>query len=104
MPKTSNTLRTFTCELRLQLVAKVAVALPTYAAERQGVSETAESVRDDMLPREFGRSRESAVDARSHGSSSRHSELSVARSMMIPHGIETWKFPFRFDRVFGLPF
>jgi hypothetical protein len=26
--------------------------------------------------------------------------VSVARSMMIPHGIEEWKFPFRFDRVF----
>jgi hypothetical protein len=26
--------------------------------------------------------------------------VTVARSMMIPHGIETWKFPFRFDRVF----
>jgi hypothetical protein len=26
--------------------------------------------------------------------------VTVARSMMIPHGIETWEFPFRFDRVF----
>lgn len=26
--------------------------------------------------------------------------VTVARSMMIPHGIEEWKFPFRFDRVF----
>lgn len=26
--------------------------------------------------------------------------VTVARSLMIPHGIETWKFPFRFDRVF----
>jgi len=26
--------------------------------------------------------------------------VTVARSMMIPHGIETWKFPFQFDRVF----
>jgi len=26
--------------------------------------------------------------------------VTVARSMMIAHGIEEWKFPFRFDRVF----
>jgi hypothetical protein len=26
--------------------------------------------------------------------------VGVARSMMVPHGIETWNFPFRFDRVF----
>jgi hypothetical protein len=26
--------------------------------------------------------------------------VTVARSMMIPHGIEEWKFSFRFDRVF----
>ncbi len=26
--------------------------------------------------------------------------VTVARHMMIPHGIEEWKFPFRFDRVF----
>lgn len=26
--------------------------------------------------------------------------VTVARSMMIPHGIEAWTFPFRFDRVF----
>jgi len=26
--------------------------------------------------------------------------VTVARSMMIPHGIEEWEFPFRFDRVF----
>jgi hypothetical protein len=26
--------------------------------------------------------------------------VTVARSMMIPHGIEEWKFRFRFDRVF----
>jgi hypothetical protein len=26
--------------------------------------------------------------------------VTVARSMMIPHGIETWEFPFRFERVF----
>jgi hypothetical protein len=26
--------------------------------------------------------------------------VTVARSMMIPHGIEEWKFPFRFERVF----
>lgn len=26
--------------------------------------------------------------------------VTVARSMMIPHGIETWKFSFQFDRVF----
>jgi len=26
--------------------------------------------------------------------------VTVARSMMIPHGIDEWKFPFRFDRVF----
>ncbi len=29
-----------------------------------------------------------------------HTGVTVARSMMIPHGIETWQFPFRFDRVF----
>jgi hypothetical protein len=29
-----------------------------------------------------------------------HTGVTVARSMMIPHRIETWKFPFRFDRVF----
>jgi hypothetical protein len=29
-----------------------------------------------------------------------YSGVTVARSMMIPHGIEEWKFPFRFDRVF----
>ena len=29
-----------------------------------------------------------------------YTEVSVARSMMIPHGIEAWKFPFQFDRVF----
>jgi hypothetical protein len=29
-----------------------------------------------------------------------HTGVTVARSMMIPHGIEEWKFPFRFDRVF----
>jgi hypothetical protein len=29
-----------------------------------------------------------------------HSGVTVARSMMIPHGIGTWEFPFRFDRVF----
>ena len=29
-----------------------------------------------------------------------YSGVTVARSMMIPHGIETWKFPFHFDRVF----
>jgi hypothetical protein len=29
-----------------------------------------------------------------------HTGVTVARSMMIPHGIQTWKFPFRFDRVF----
>lgn len=29
-----------------------------------------------------------------------HTGVTVARSMMIPHGIEKWKFPFRFDRVF----
>jgi hypothetical protein len=26
--------------------------------------------------------------------------VTTARSMMIPHGIEQWRFPFRFDRVF----
>jgi hypothetical protein len=26
--------------------------------------------------------------------------VTVARSMMIPHGMEEWKFPFQFDRVF----
>jgi hypothetical protein len=26
--------------------------------------------------------------------------VGVSRSMMIPHGIETWRFPFRFDKVF----
>jgi hypothetical protein len=29
-----------------------------------------------------------------------HTGVTVARSMMIPHGIEEWKFRFRFDRVF----
>jgi hypothetical protein len=29
-----------------------------------------------------------------------YSGVGVSRSMMIPHGIETWTFPFRFDRVF----
>ncbi len=29
-----------------------------------------------------------------------HTGVTVARSMMIPHGIEIWRFPFRFDRVF----
>src|SRR5438046_1889602 len=29
-----------------------------------------------------------------------YSGVTVARSMMIPHGIEEWKFSFRFDRVF----
>jgi hypothetical protein len=29
-----------------------------------------------------------------------YSGVTVARSMMIPHGIEAWTFPFRFDRVF----
>jgi hypothetical protein len=29
-----------------------------------------------------------------------YSGVTLARSMMIPHGIEEWKFPFRFDRVF----
>ena len=29
-----------------------------------------------------------------------HTGVTVARSMMIPHGIEEWRFPFRFDRVF----
>jgi hypothetical protein len=29
-----------------------------------------------------------------------HTGVTVARSMMIPHGIATWEFPFRFDRVF----
>lgn len=29
-----------------------------------------------------------------------YSGVTVARSMMIPHGIEKWKFPFQFDRVF----
>lgn len=33
-----------------------------------------------------------------------HTGVTVARSMMIPHGIETWKFPFRFDRVFWFTF
>lgn len=31
-----------------------------------------------------------------------YSGVTVARSMMIPHGIEEWEFPFRFDRVFWL--
>ena len=29
-----------------------------------------------------------------------YSGVTIARSMMIPHGIEEWKFSFRFDRVF----
>jgi hypothetical protein len=29
-----------------------------------------------------------------------HSGVTVARSMSIPYGIEGWKFPFNFDRVF----
>jgi hypothetical protein len=29
-----------------------------------------------------------------------HSGVTVARSMMIPYGIATWEFSFRFDRVF----
>lgn len=29
-----------------------------------------------------------------------HTGVTVARSMMIPHGVETWRIPFRFDRVF----
>lgn len=29
-----------------------------------------------------------------------YSGVTVARSMMIPHGIGAWTFPFRFDRVF----
>jgi hypothetical protein len=29
-----------------------------------------------------------------------YSGVTVARSMMIPRGIEKWRFPFRFDRVF----
>lgn len=29
-----------------------------------------------------------------------YTEVTVARSMMIPPGTETWKFPFHFDRVF----
>jgi hypothetical protein len=29
-----------------------------------------------------------------------HTGVTVARSMMIPHGIEEWRFPFLFDRVF----
>lgn len=29
-----------------------------------------------------------------------YSGVTVARSMPIPHGIETWRVPFRFDRVF----
>lgn len=29
-----------------------------------------------------------------------HTGVTVARSMMIPHGIATWEFPCRFDRVF----
>ncbi len=29
-----------------------------------------------------------------------YSGVTAARSMMIPHGIEEWRFPFRFDRVF----
>lgn len=28
------------------------------------------------------------------------SGVTVARSMMIPHGVEEWRFSFRFDRVF----
>jgi hypothetical protein len=29
-----------------------------------------------------------------------YSGVTVARSMMIPHGIEEWRFPFQFDKVF----
>jgi hypothetical protein len=29
-----------------------------------------------------------------------HTGVTVAQSMPIPHGIETWRIPFRFDRVF----
>jgi hypothetical protein len=33
-----------------------------------------------------------------------HSGVTVARSVEVPHGINEWKFPFEFDRVFWLSF
>jgi hypothetical protein len=33
-----------------------------------------------------------------------HSGVTVARSVEIPHGINEWRFPFEFDRVFWLSF